>query len=626
MTPDTPPHSPTPPGPEPRDPGTSAAETTPETASKSSFLDYLTDPRARRIEWLFAGLAVAVGLFAFVITRGDLVAQALPGPAAPEEVEVAEAAPERDLPNRLYTTRELELHADRRYPSYFTGAVMSDADNRGAGSAFSALDDFQTQLEVYRRRAGVDDNFSIRVYDNRTWQTLEVYTLTELRDRYLQTGQANWDQVNAHRRDAQNRLTQKWVARGIPNSAISSRWGYATQMREARQREEQFIEYEIRYARQLGLSLLTTEIGSVETFNQDWMVSPVGARGRYQFMPANLRLFGIHTYDVPTASGRVTVREELSTLLALQAAFMLVKGYSNAVGHEIPGVSGYHTGPGNIFHLYQTFLRAKSNDPAVNNATVSEAYMWGVTEGFERVRQQSSFGPHSRGYVLSAYGALRATEEIEIDPSKTLWTEQVRLNTGQQITLSALLDLLEPHEGRLDWGAGIEGDTAYERFRNLNTHIDLPAATGSGVPAAGDLRLTASAGNHPLRFFLPYGATEVLERIRPALLNPRALVRFDDNVFADPAVTGEKTQADYEYERLVMDVYRFGFSNQNRNRLERLFRQFTTLAEEQPTPYRLAQLRIISTHRQVWQTRAFNDLAGTVQNVISGRGADASAG
>jgi len=595
-----------------------------EEGDPRSFLDYLTDPSARRIEWLALCLIVSFGLLTLLITRGDILAQAVPAPAGEmeaEETEVAEA-PSRDLPSTPYRLVDLDLHPDRAFGAFFSGAFFTDTERGGsdAAGASSALNDFRTQLEIYRRRAAEDDNFTIRVYDNRTWRTLEVFALRDQRDRYEETGEASWDRIDALRRAASNNLINKWVARGIPRAAISTRWGRYNQMVEARDREASFIEYEIRYARQLGLSLLTTEIGTVETFNQDWLISPAGARGRYQMMPDILDLFGLRTYTLAARTGNLTVREEIHPLLGLIGSFQLVRGYTNSVGHEIPGVSAYHTGPGNIFAVYRTFLRAKANDPTVANASVIDAYMWGVTSGFERIWEQSSFGPASRGYVLSAYGALRAVEDKPIDPEKTLLTERVQLAAGQSIELSALLELLEPHSARLDWGYGVNSENAYERFRQLNPHIPLPMSGTPdelSVPTSGNVRIPAVSGGSPVRFFLPYGSTDLLERIRPGLLNGAQTFRFDENAFADPAVTGEKTQADYAYEQLVSDIAQFGFSNAHRNRLERIYREFVQLAEENPTHYRTAQLKIITIHRRVWQTTGFRDLAGTVENVLS---------
>lgn len=589
-------------------------------------VDYLTEPSAKRIEWLAGGIIVFMTVFGFLLTRGDLVAQGVRVeiPEVPKEAETPPARTARELPLVPYTLRDLELHPDRAYETYFSGAFFTDA-SRPAGTLASAHEDFRMQLEIYRVRAGVDDNFSIRVYDNRTWRTLEVFTLVEERRRYEEVGSANWDRIDALRRTAHRQLLSKWVARGIPRDAVAMRWGRLDQILEAREREAHIIEYEIRYARHLGMSLLPTEIGTVETFNQDWLISTAGARGRYQMMPDILDLFELRSYSLSATAGQVSVREEQHPLMALLGSFQLVRGYSNSVGHEIPGVSAYHTGPGNIFIVYQTFLRARAGNPEVRNASVIDAYMWGVTSGFDRVRQQSSFGPASRGYVLSTYGAIRAVDEMEIDPSRTLHTERVQLNAGSQIRLSSLLELLEPHGNRLNWGAGIDDANLYERFRRLNPHMALPRSGSPdnlAVPDAGNILLVADVNRNPVRFFLPHGATDVIDRIRPSLLNSAMTMPFDDNTFADPAVTGEKTQADYAYDQLVSDISRFGFSTSNRNRLERLYNQFVELAAENPTPYRTAQLRIIIIHRRVWGTRGFRDLAGTVDNVIGARTAD----
>jgi hypothetical protein len=601
-------------------------DTPPEPRPKRSLAAYLTDPSARRIEWLALLLMVAFGLFVFVATRGDLVAQVAPPPAPDGAAEeAAEEAP--FIPAEPFALTALDVHPDRLYASYLTGAFMQATDSSAAGSDVT-LDDFRAQLDIYTKRQGVDDNFTIRVLDNRTAKTLEVYTLRAQRDRYEESGEADWDRIDQLRRTATNQLVQKWAARGVPRPNVAIRWGRANQVAEARERELHTIEYEIRYARQLGLSLLMTEIGTVETFNQDWMVSPVGARSRYQMMPDILELFDVHTYTLPAASGSVQVREELSPLLAMQSSFLLVRGYTNAVGHEIPGISAYHTGPGNIFHLYQTFLRANSGEPGLADKNVIDAYMWGVTDGFERVRKQSSFGPHSRSYVLQAYGSLRAVEDEEIDPERTVKAELVSLDEGRTITLEALLGALQPHDARLDWGREATSANLYERFRLLNPHFDLPASDGEGpvsVPAAGNVTLSRTAGGDLVRFFLPYGASDVLDRIGTDVLDDDALFRFDETAFGNPARTGEQTPYDRAYDELVQDIADFGFTGSNQRRLQALYTKMQELAEENPTQYRRAQAKIITIHRRTWMTQAFRDLSGAVSNVLGSRTRSAQA-
>ncbi len=591
------------------------------TPTKRSLADYLTDPSARRIEWLALLFLVAFGVFALIITRADLVAQGVPPeePAGEEEAVAEEPA----APRGPFTFASLDLHPDRTYASYLSNAFIQSADS---SSGDVTLDDFRAQLDIYEKRQGVDDNFSIRVLDNRTAKTLEVFTLRAQRDQYEETGQANWDHIDQARRGATNQLVRKWAARGVPRANVAIRWGRANQVQEARERELPTIEYEVRYARQLGLSLLTTEIGTVETFNQDWLVSPADAKGRYQMMPDILDLFDVNTYALPAQAGTVQVREELNPLLSLQGSFLLVRGYANAVGHEIPGVSAYHTGPGNIFHLYQTYLRANAGDDTLPGKTVTDAYMWGVTDGFARVRKQSSFGPHSRAYVLQAYGSLRAVENEEIDPDGTLRTEQVTLKPGASITLDALLNALQPHDARLDWGPDNDYANRYSRFRALNAHMKLPVSGSDeavSVPASGNVTLTRAVGGKRVRFFLPYGASEVLAQIGTDLLDPALLVRFDEDTFADPARTGEQTQYDRAYDRLVQDAGRFGFNTANKRRLDALYTKMQQLAKENPTPYRVAQAKIIMIHRRTWGTAAFRELAGTVDNVLASRAVSA---
>ena len=467
---------------------------------------------------------------------------------------------------------------------------------------------------MYRKAYGVDDNFSVRVLDERTGRTLEVSQLRAEKDKFDGTGQASWDEVNRQRRTLTRELREKWQAYGIPREAIVIRWGYANQTFEARDRDERYITYEVNLARRLGMSVLATEIGTVETFNQDALVSSAGARSRYQMMPDILGMFDVESYSLPTTSGRsVDVREERHPLLAMEPSLMLVRAYANSVGHELPGISAYHTGPGNIFKLYREYLRANPGLVQAERKHVSDAYMWGVTDGFERVDAVSSFGPHSRAYVLKAYGSLRATEDRLIDPSRSIHAERVRIRPGASATLSQILTALEPHGRRLNWGP-IEGETMYAKFRDLNPHIDLPSASGDGVPSTGDLRLSASAGNDPVRFFLPEGATAVLRRVGIDVIGE--VETFDETTFLlDPE---EVTATDEAYARLVRDVGQFGFTRSAVSRLDQIHDQLQTLAAQNPdSRYRQTQAKIARIHRSVWRTSAFRDLVATAETLLS---------
>ena len=553
----------------------------------------------------FALLAIVVA----VAFRSELQAAA-PSQKPPAEADGTRRAVVPLSPSDPYTFKGLDIHPDRLYSRYFAGAFAGLAAD---DSTLGPLHDFRWRLEMYRKAYGVDDNFTIRVLDDRTGETLEVRQLRAARDRFNGSGQVSWDEVNRLRRTATTELRRKWEAYGIPRDDIVIRWGYANQTLEARERDQRYITYEVNLARRLGLSVLATEIGTVETFNQDWLVSSAGARSRFQMMPDILRMFDVESYRLPVASGgTVQVREERHPLLAMEPSLMLVRAYANAVGHELPGISAYHTGPGNIFKLYREYLRANPG-LARQGQHVSDAYMWGVTDGFQQVDAVSSFGPHSRVYVLKAYGALRATEDQLIDPSQTIHAERVRLRPDASIRLSELLAALEPHGRRLTWGP-IEGTTLYERFRDLNPHIDLPLGSGDGVPSAGDLRLTASADGAPVRFFLPQGATAVLRNVGLDVIGSSE--PFNERTFLLP--DSERTDVDRAYERLVEDVGDFGFTHSAQRRLERIHDQLQELAAQHPdSRYRQTQAKIARIHRSIWQTSSFRDLVATTETLLS---------
>ena len=342
------------------------------------------------------------------------------------------------------TARDLKFidsphHPDRLFRPYFGAAPPkpSSTDPR-----HRLIEPFRDLLTIFMKRQGVDDNFTIRVYDNRDGTPLEVFTLTEERRKYRQTRTFNWRVIDKLRRAHTRRLVEKYEQLGYPKEAISAKWGRREQVRRAREREAPFIHYEMRLARYLGLSLLATEIGTVETFNQDSLVSSMGARGRYQMMPYILRQNNIHHYKLQTSFGKkIDVQEELHPLLTMEPAFTLLRSYVNAVGHEIPGISAYHTGPGNIFKLYTMFLSDARNLHTANT-NVLDAYIWALTDGFETVSEKTSFKQHSQGYVPAGYGALRAVENLPIDTTLTLEVERVQLKEGQSVYLGELLATL----------------------------------------------------------------------------------------------------------------------------------------------------------------------------------------
>lgn len=575
--------------------------------SAESIADDLAHTPDHRLEgfrrYTLPGAVALLGLVAFAVlvaTRSDLRA-APPQGLVPADAAGALAPMTPPGADEAYTFAGLDIHPDRLHRDYFAGAFTGSEVRSPSGA------DFLWRLDMYRRAYGEDGNHTVRVYDERDGRVLDVESVPDL-------GITDWDAVNAARRALSETLRVKWMARGIPREYLTIRWGYRDQTGEARERDARYIAYEVNLARRLGLSLLATEIGTVETFNQDRLVSSAGARSRYQMMPDILRMFDVEQYRLPVASGgTIEVKEEWHPLLAMEPSLMLVRAYSNAVGHELPGVSAYHTGPGNLFALYREFMRAHPGMRHTRGRHVSDAYMWGVTDGFARVDAVSSFGAQSRVYVLKAYGALRATENRLVDPNDGFRGERVRLRTGSGIALSDLLATLAPHERRLDWGPAEDG-SLYERFREMNPHLALPVAGGDDVPAVGDVRLTASAGGVPVRFFLPLGAADVLARVGRDIV--AEAVPFDGTTFLVDDT--ERTSTDRAYDALVEDVGRFGFTRANQGRLMVLHDRMQELAAANPASrFRQTQAKIIRIHASIWRTAGFRDLVATTETLFS---------
>ena len=512
--------------------------------------------------------------------------------------------------NRPIRVKDLYNHPDRLFQHYLSTPLRTIENN---GFASSHIQSFRNFLGGYVQRQAIDDNFTIRVTDNRSQSLLEQYTLDAFRDRYNTMGHVDWNDIDALRSSATNRLVSKHVRRGVPSEFITVRWGRLNQVTEARQRELPFINYEIRLSQYLGLSLLTTEIGTVETFNIDSLISSVGARGRYQIMPAMLRKYGIRTYTLSTRTGQpIKVREELHPLLSMVASFHIVKGYSNAVGHEIPGISAYHTGPFNIMKIYTKYLEnlESSYGPA---STVMDAYIWALTEGFEEVSDDTGFRRYSRGYIPSAYGALKATEELLIDPENTASMDQLVVGEGISFYLEDLLRTLEAHEPGLDWSIAGGDYSLYERFALLNPHFELPphADKQDFLPSRANVRFAGSRERNPIRLFLPTGSHELLKKEGLSVFTDSLTFRFDQNTFTPPSQE-DITPWDKQYDALVKDIGQFGFSEENFAELDLLKKRFTELARQNPSYFRTTQLSIINLHHQMWRSRFWKDLAFTV--------------
>ena len=291
-----------------------------------------------------------------------------------------------------FTLDQLDTHPDIVFPSWFSDPLAEEKDT-GADEASvrnRLVRDFRDFLALYVQRQGEDDNFTLRVVDNRTDELLEIHELNreDWENRAPDTSW-DWDPVDEQRRRQTRVLVDKYVDRGIPRKAVTVKWGRRHQVIEARMRELGYIEYEVRLAKFLGLSLLATETGTVETFNRDDLISAAGARGRYQIMPFLLRMNDIHRYRLRTSAGNsIRVYEERHPLLTMETAFTTIAGYRNAVGHEIPGLSAYHSGPGNIFMLYRTFLE-QGRDFHTRESNVMDAYTWAITDGFDKLSSSS---------------------------------------------------------------------------------------------------------------------------------------------------------------------------------------------------------------------------------------------
>ena len=407
----------------------------------------------------------------------------------------------------------------------------------------------------------------------------------------------------------------KYEERGVPVEDIIVRWGRANQVEQAHERNQPYQAYEIQLAHYLGLSLLPTQMGTVETFNQDRLVSSVGARSRYQMMPWILRKGGVNEYDLRTESGaRVEVEEAHHPLLTLEPAYLLLRGYINAVGHEIPGLSAYHTGPGNIWKLYRRYYTESSY--YTSSSTVVDAYIWAVGTGFDTVREGSSFGPYSRGYIPSAYGALTAQDRRPLDLSQSMRAVRVQLKPGTKVSLQTILTALDTTAQSFDWTPVADRPTTYERFRAFNDHFELPEGSGDGVPAAGNVELVSSLDGKSVRFFLPLGAPEALRAAGLDIVDPDLSFTFDGSTYTPPS-DEQRTVWDRRYDTLIDDIKHFGFTPEHRDRLLELHDKFETLAEENPSRYRRRQLDVIQTHRRLWLSGPWEDLADLTMQVTA---------
>ncbi len=532
---------------------------------------------------------------------------------SPSQPSTAEAEPfiplEASIPGDAFIASDLINHPDYLHGDYISRPFVSLNKNHAINT--DHLKQFRDLLNIYEQRQAEDDNFTVRVIDRRTNGLLERRTLANLRDEFMHGGDADWETIDDMRSALSSRLIGKYRRRGVPMEEIMIKWGRLDQVHLARERDKPFIEYEINLSHTLGLSLLATEIGTVETFNLDTMISTVGARGRYQMMPYMLRRFDIHTYTLWTRSGlTVEVREEWHPLLTMEPAFTIIKGYSNGVGHEIPGISAYHTGPFNIFHVYNMYLEDE-NQHFAPSSTVMDAYMWAVTEGFPEVSELTGFKHYSRSYVATAYGSFRGTENIPIDTSLTHQTERIQTVPNVPLYLSELLGAIEPIADQLNWSFASADTSLYTRFRAFNPHFALPElSTGERIPRGGDVYLTTRNTRRPVRFFLPVGTAQALAQRGHPFLSLEDRFQFDHDTYR--ILPEEITVWDRQYAELVDDIKYFGFTEENKDRLNILVQRFEKLATTHPTTYRNLQLNIIKLHQNLWRTRYWKELNGRV--------------
>jgi hypothetical protein len=511
------------------------------------------------------------------------------------------------LPSRP-VLRDLDTHpADKLSPYMNPAADPSSVANP------DVLREFHDLLAQFVERQARDDNFTVRVIDRRDNSVLEIYEFPELRAQYQKGADINWRVVDDKRRAATRRLVDKYEAQGVPLEDIIVRWGRVNQVEQALDRNQPYQAYEIQLAHSLDLSLLITQMGTVETFNQDDLVSSAGARSRYQMMPWIMRRSGVHEYTLRTTAGtRLEVEEALHPLLTLEPAYLLMRGYTNAVGHEIPGLSAYHTGPGNIYKLYRYYLAESSRYKP--SSTVVDAYIWAATEGFDLVREGTSFGPFSRGYIPSAYGALAARDRQPLDLSKSMQAVRAQLKPGTELMLSDLITVLDTTARSFDWGPAADEPTTYARFRAFNRHFELPASDDGTVPSAGNVRLVSTVDGRSVRFFLPLGGPDALRRAGLDVISPELSFTFDGSTYTPPT-RRERTKWDRKYDALVDDIKHFGFTNKNRKRLLYLHEKFETLAEKNPSHYRRRQLNIINTHRRIWLSSPWTELSDLTMQV-----------
>jgi hypothetical protein len=176
--------------------------------------------------------------------------------------------------------------------------------------------------------------------------------------------------------------------------------------------------------------------------------------------------------------------------------------------------------------------------------------------------------------------------------------ELVTMKGGATIRLGQMLEILKLHD--LDW-TPYEPTPVYEAFRAFNSHMALPPATAAGkIPGNANVRLKNPSRRVKLRFFLPIGATSILAEAGHDVFDSDEMRLFNDDTYADPVKTQQKSLLDWEYDRVVGQIGRFGFTEEIRSRVNEIAEQMEKLAEDKPTPYRRSQAVIAGMHKRLW--------------------------
>ena len=92
--------------------------------------------------------------------------------------------------------------------------------------------------------------------------------------------------------------------------------------------------------------------------------------------------------------------------------------------------------------------------------------------------------------------------------------------------------------------------------------------------------------------------------------------RFDQSTYL--VQDDERTDVDRDYEALVEETGRFGFTQANKARLNAIAVRLTAEARRHPeSRFRRTQAEIARIHQTVWNTRAFDDLAAVTATLFS---------